>query len=119
MQVGISRLQGKYQQTLTNHGTCSLCRRHRRLNADADGTMLCERCLRLGMVARPQCQGAMPAGYGTRCESCYGLETFERRLAQNRALFADDEYERLFAEYAAWLRETRGVKVAVLRLDKA
>ncbi|MHB8355146.1 MAG: hypothetical protein ACYDDQ_00465 [Vulcanimicrobiaceae bacterium] len=105
-------------RTQPNHGTCSLCRRHRRLNAGADGTMLCERCLRLGMVVCPQCQGAMPAGYGTRCESCYWLETFERRLAQNRALFADDEHERLFAEYAAWLRETRGVKVAALRLDK-
>lgn len=67
-------------RTQPNHGTCSLCRRHRRLSAGTDGTMLCGRCLRSGMVACPQCRGAMPAGHGTRCESCYWIETFERRL---------------------------------------
>ncbi len=99
-------------------GTCSLCRRHRRLYAGAENTRLCKVCLRDGMRSCPCCQQSMPAGYGTRCESCYWLDLFERRLVQNRALFTFEIHERLFVEYACWHRSKRGAKVAAMRLPR-
>lgn len=34
----------------TDHGCCSACRRHRRLQAAPDGRMLCQRCRDLGLI---------------------------------------------------------------------
>ena len=99
-------------------GTCSSCRRHRRLSGDDAEMQICNGCAEGGIVACPQCGGTMPAGYGKRCSPCYWRGLLHKRAEQNRFLFTNDVWKAVFEEYVNWIGERYDPKVTALRINE-
>lgn len=90
---------------VADHGTCSACRRHRRLHLQkgADGRRLCSACLNEGEIPCPGCGEAMPAGRRNLCERCYWANTAQKRIAIDAAAFSSPAMAAAFREFGQWL----------------
>lgn len=88
---------------VADHGTCSACRRHRRLQEGADGRRLCATCLNEGEIPCPGCGEAMPAGRRNLCERCYWTNTARKRIAIDAAAFSSPAMAAAFREFGQWL----------------
>lgn len=99
-----------------DHGTCSACRRYRLLLITPEGE-LCHTCHEQGDITCPSCYGAMPAGRGDVCESCYWSRTCRKRLVINQATFTEPEMSRVYGEFGEWLIHAVGPKKAALKVN--
>ena len=88
---------------VADHGTCSACRRHRRLQEGADGRRLCATCLNEGEIPCPGCGEARPAGRRSLCERCYWTRTTHRRIEIDACAFSSPAMAAAFREFGQWL----------------
>lgn len=60
----------------------------------------------------------MPAGMGSRCESCYWRNLLGKRITMAAELFSSEAHSALFREFGEWLGEEIGVKKAAIALNR-
>ncbi|SHN44805.1 hypothetical protein SAMN05192549_1272 [Duganella sacchari] len=94
-------------------GTCTSCRRHRKLNGK-----LCFTCLERGHIPCPICTELMPAGRGNACESCYWLGTYKKRVKMNLAGLGSKAVAGAFEAFSDWLITHVSAKRAALSIDR-
>ena len=99
-----------------NHRTCEACRRHRPLEASADGRKLCRACREQGEVPCPECGRLMPAGCGERCWECYWAQLARRRTELYSAGLASPALGKRFVDFSTWLLEKTGGRKTALNL---
>ena len=103
---------------ITDRASCQACHRHRQLQQANDGRMLCKPCREIGVVACPQCQQPMPAGYGTtRCETCYLNWKLCTRTQIACAGLESEELSEHFAAFSQWLRNESGLQKAAHKIN--
>jgi hypothetical protein len=97
--------------------TCAVCRRHRETELAPNGQTICKKCLELGEIICPVCQGSMPAGYGHQCQTC----SLERRLAKavNKHCdkFSLPETAIIYREFSKWAVNRSGLLKTVSTLN--
>lgn len=102
-----------------NHGTCQACRRHRKLKPrEDDGLLVCKKCYQLGETTCPECSELMPAGFGSRCESCYWRSVLKKRIEINCAAFNSNMMTERFKLFGQWLLARVGEKKAAQTLNR-
>lgn len=101
-----------------DRGCCQACRRHRLLAPDSAGRMLCKKCLKFGEVACPECDEAMPAGFGKRCQQCYLKDLLQKRIEMDCAAFSRPVIEEHFRAFGQWLGESAGLHNAAMSIHR-
>lgn len=101
-----------------DRGTCSFCRRHRRLYESSSGNMLCKDCLDRGTIRCPECGRPMPAGRKSRCESCYWQGVLNERVKLDRAGFCSEIMGNHFEAFGRWLGSHSGPHKASLAIHR-
>lgn len=95
-------------------GTCTVCRRHRALDR---GSTLCSKCNGHSFIPCNDCNEPMPAGYGSRCETCAFKHRLEKNTHLNCKKFSKHEVANLYQEFSGWLENRVGLKKAVPSLN--
>lgn len=86
-----------------HHRTCSICRRHRPGEADADGRWRCGRCAESAVTQCQTCARPMPSGRGKRCDACYWRDRAASNARQLVELMTRPRVREAFLAFAAWL----------------
>lgn len=100
------------------YGTCRVCHRHRLLEMALDGRMLCKSC-RLGKENPCSvCGKSMPAARGNMCEECYWRDLLERRMAIDQVAFRSTAIRDAFDRFGHWLRLRVGANKAAITINR-
>jgi len=102
----------------SDYRTCQSCARHRLLQPNADGKLLCKICHIIGNKECVTCKISMPAGYGNRCETCYWKGLYEHRCHLNHSALSSQKIRPLFELYTKWLCQTCGYHKAAIILNR-
>lgn len=98
--------------------TCPSCGRHRLLQLAADGKLKCRQCAKIGEIHCPICNKNMPAGKGDKCDDCYWMKSFKKRLKIDLAAFQSSYMTDTFSDFGNWLHQEVGPKRASLLIHK-
>lgn len=100
----------------SDYACCSACGKHRQLTGTE--RKLCKTCHEKGVIACSTCGESTPAGYGKICKNCYLRNLLAKRVAMDRASFADGQMAQLFDEFASWLLVESGAHKATTSIHR-
>lgn len=110
------RICGKCQRA--EFRTCSRCHRHRKVASIEADKPVCRACSEGGLKECASCGDLMPAGRGSRCETCDFRARLNKRAAISAAALGSPTISQAFLDYSEWLCRHAGAAKASRLITK-